>query len=245
MIGVKTVALSVFLLAVASAGGAARTIAVLKTGSFHGGEVSFKARGEWYALVPGKRGASLRRVTASVVPEVDVIVDRGTQRTGKLVRIAPALEPIALVRGVDQLRAGAVATAVMQTPMEPGKTVEARLGERKYTFGLTCRRVERPAGASKEEFHWPGSCAVTLRSDGTRTTLFTYSAYEDDRGAGLVSDKVPEIIWAGDLDRDGRLDVLLETSDHYNESEISLYLSSSAAKGALVRRVASFNHVGC
>ena len=51
-----------------------------------------------------------------------------------------------------------------------------------------------------------------------------------DSGAGLL--------WAGDLDRDGRLDLLLDLSEHYNMSLPTLFLSSAAADSDLVAPVA-------
>jgi hypothetical protein len=36
---------------------------------------------------------------------------------------------------------------------------------------------------------------------------------------------VPSILFAGDLDRDGKLDFLVSTATHYNVSETTLFLS--------------------
>ena len=53
------------------------------------------------------------------------------------------------------------------------------------------------------------------------------------------------ILWAGDIDRDGRLDLLIDMSNHYNVSAPTLFLSSHAGKGQLVARVASLGLSGC
>ncbi|HEX8617156.1 MAG TPA: hypothetical protein VF911_06200, partial [Thermoanaerobaculia bacterium] len=133
----------VLLLVGANARGGAGSVALMETGSFHGNEVSFEARGEWFALVLEERGASLRRVTASIVSEVDPLSDGPGESTGKLVRIVPAVEAVALIRGIDELRAGPVATAVMLKLMEPANVgttrlgadvVPARLGAHEYRF---------------------------------------------------------------------------------------------------------------
>jgi hypothetical protein len=52
-------------------------------------------------------------------------------------------------------------------------------------------------------------------------------------------------LWAGDLDLDGSLDLLLDTSDHENVTEMRLFLSSAAKHGQLVSEVAKFTRVGC
>lgn len=51
--------------------------------------------------------------------------------------------------------------------------------------------------------------------------------------------------WAGDLDGDGQLDLLLTADHHYNLSTLRLFLSSQATKGRLVREVATFAISGC
>jgi hypothetical protein len=53
------------------------------------------------------------------------------------------------------------------------------------------------------------------------------------------------VIWAGDIDGDDRLDVLLDTSNHSNGEDTTLYLSSLAAPGQVVKSVASFASFGC
>lgn len=53
------------------------------------------------------------------------------------------------------------------------------------------------------------------------------------------------LIWAGDLDQDGKLDLLLDLTQHYNVEDIVLFLSSKAEKGNLVKFVADFYNVGC
>ncbi len=53
-----------------------------------------------------------------------------------------------------------------------------------------------------------------------------------------------ELIWAGDLDRDGRMDLLLnDVKNSYLIYNWVLYLSSEASRGQLVGRVASFYDV--
>lgn len=50
-----------------------------------------------------------------------------------------------------------------------------------------------------------------------------------------------DVLWAGDLDGDGGLDLLTELSSKYSHHPRQLYLSSQAADGDLVARVAVFD----
>ena len=55
----------------------------------------------------------------------------------------------------------------------------------------------------------------------------------------------PTAIWAGDLDRDGELDLLVDATFHYNVSNWTLWLSSGADSGELVGEVATLTTTGC
>ncbi len=58
-------------------------------------------------------------------------------------------------------------------------------------------------------------------------------------------DSIYVLLWAGDIDRDGIPDLLIDTSNHYNISTIALFLSSKADKGKLYKKVAIFETIGC
>ena len=78
---------------------------------------------------------------------------------------------------------------------------------------------------------------MVLESDGISQTL-----YEWPHG---FSDQHCELIWAGDLDGDGKLDLYIDLSDHYNVMGKTLFLSSKRQPGKLVERIAQFLTVGC
>lgn len=54
-----------------------------------------------------------------------------------------------------------------------------------------------------------------------------------------------QLLWAGDLDGDRRLDLLIDLTWHYNLSQRMLFLSSVAAPGRLLRKVGLFETIGC
>lgn len=62
---------------------------------------------------------------------------------------------------------------------------------------------------------------------------------------GWATDAIPKLMWAGDLDRDGKPDLLIDLAGHYNVSEPTLFLSSRVEKGKLLKKVASCRGVGC
>jgi len=56
---------------------------------------------------------------------------------------------------------------------------------------------------------------------------------------------VPRVEWVGDLDRDGRPDILIDDNMGELGGHWVLYLSSSARQGELVHAVASFSGGHC
>ncbi|MCO4774079.1 MAG: hypothetical protein KDA24_28875 [Deltaproteobacteria bacterium] len=56
---------------------------------------------------------------------------------------------------------------------------------------------------------------------------------------------MPSAMWAGDLDLDGLLDLIIEESWHYNLSQPALWLSPAAEEGQALGRVTGLASVGC
>jgi hypothetical protein len=54
-----------------------------------------------------------------------------------------------------------------------------------------------------------------------------------------------QLLWAGDLDGDGKLDLLFDLSTHSGAGARRLFLSSAARKGEAVREVAVLETTGC
>jgi len=53
------------------------------------------------------------------------------------------------------------------------------------------------------------------------------------------------LFWVGDLDEDGKMDLLLNMSRHYNVSNLTLFLSSMAKDGELLHMATQLNSTGC
>ena len=80
---------------------------------------------------------------------------------------------------------------------------------------------------------------LVLEGNGTMQ-LIARNLYQPDFG-----EIIGNLLWAGDLDGDGKLDLYF---DHYNEKGslgTGLYLSSHADEGKLVKLVATFSTLGC
>jgi hypothetical protein len=61
----------------------------------------------------------------------------------------------------------------------------------------------------------------------------------------LALENTPNLEWAGDLDRDGRLDLLFRVPIGGYSKRYVLFLSSAASRPDLVKAVASFDVLDC
>ncbi len=191
---------------------------LLLTGDYSEKEVSPKAAGVWWALCPGQDRWARAEVRISRIK--NGMVDTGEAMTGRRVETSVCANPVLLARG---LQPGS-------TPVVPAATWS--LEADKEAFSGTWK--DQPFRIGSE--HLPkGGLRLTLQSGDQRQVLFE-SEWVDDASWSLN--------WAGDLDGDGRLDLVLQASPKYSIQIHRLFLSTQAGPGKLVREVASFRYTG-
>lgn len=214
----------------------AAAFALLTAGIHHGDEVSSSAPGEWMALIQRAEGWRLEAATVRTERVPDPVLDvPGGPSTGKAV-LVPDLggEPLVLIRGPG-LRAGPVVTsAEPPRPLFPGDQQQLSLpgGESITIQSYGEAKQAAHGGLVLGNYH-----LLASRPPTPPTELFPKGSLDKEG-------QVPRVVFAADLDRDGKLDLLVDTSDHYNVSQLTLFLSSRAKGGALVAPVAQFRTLG-
>lgn len=205
---------------------------LIEVGQFHGDEINAKTGEEWLGLYVGEGQSELRLTTVTVNTVNDPIVDRDNEQTGKEVAVNQSETPIFLVKGLSDLKSGFVTSSFTgsQNLLDQMST-ELKLGDRSYRLVVETQNLKN--GMLTE------NAQVVLICEEKRQVLRTIKVSNGPIEVGWY------LNWAGDLDGDGRLDLYMQLSNHYNVSEKRLYLSSRAGKGRLVRMVASFTTVGC
>jgi len=206
---------------------------LLEPSVYHAEEVSAKVgKGQpWLGLFQTKAGKYELKQTKLVVTLVNdpIVDDKPEQKTGKKISIVGMGEPIVLVRGISGLKAGRVTgNDLKKEHMPAGQTHELRLGAKVANLIVTGKKKDEDITRDYK---------VVLESGGVKQELY--------KRAELGSDGCPSLLWSGDLDGDGKIDLIMDMTDHYNVPKVTLLLSGKAKSGKLVEQVAFIEATGC
>lgn len=222
---------------------AEEAVQILKTGLWHGDDVTVEAGPDWWGIFPEGDGFTLQSAPVTITREFDVVVDEEGQSTGKLVKVPQEAEPVLLVRGIRGLKDGRLSTTKTKPPesfVEPGQNIDLQLiGEESHTSTRleVAGRMITPTGQFDrlpEDFEF-----TLVQTSGANLVKQSLAKFPS------IIDGNPRLVWAGDIDRDGKVDVLLDIQDKYFVSHLALYLSSAAKEGELVGKVAEWKTTGC
>jgi len=180
---------------------------------------TFPARANWIGLFCAHDGCALRK-------------------TGVTIDASSALNILDEEEATEQLRFDGEPLALFaDSPLPPGAVETVyRYDDANVTGPLkSTGRWQIPWSHGALTMTWTASSdgsEYTHRvSDGTRSQLLFTLPSEGHYGSDT---SIPSVIWAGDLDRDGRTDLLLSLPDDNCGYDQRLYLSSRAAGDELV-----------
>ena len=209
-------------------------IQLLQVGVFHGDEVSAKSGEIWLGLYSTPDGYALIPSRITVETVYDPIVDNAGEQTGKVVSVKGQTPPLFLIKGLHTLKEEFIRTlSAEQTILSPGKSLDLGL-DSKNEYYLTAYG-EGEIGANG--FTSLENYSLELSKGRFSQELLTYSS---------TNGAIPTLLWAGDLDGDSQLDLVINATPHYTVySAPMLFLSSMAKDGNLVQKVAIFIATGC
>jgi hypothetical protein len=191
-----------------------------------------RARPTWLGLFITDTGAD-EKGRASRLEATQVGYVPRTTSSGIVYRIVTTPPGAALlISGVPSVSAGPAVTL--------GRSIDLSADTRETEFSLG-NRVYR----IRLEFKEPHYCdaVITFTSGGRTQKLFDATEPGATRDPALVvacDEPHFKIHWAGDLDRDGRVDMLVTFSHKYSYFPRQLLLSSAAGSGDLVAEVGRY-----
>jgi len=214
----------------------ATPLKLLLEGSYHKSEVWRGAEKQaWLGLYHEKGTYILRPTSLQVHTVEDPIADNEGIISGRAVTAADS-NGLFYITGLPASKAGSVDTAVFsQTTLAANKVLAYSYKGKEYYIKAYGDSVQTATGQYRYTLYgW--KVAGTKNGRNVEQTLAEDEAFDDS---------IYVLLWAGDLDRDGVPDLLLDLSNHYNLSRYVLYLSSMAERGKLYKKAAVFEVVGC
>lgn len=239
-----------------------RRVVLGMPGTYHGNEIGFSDKQRVYGFYREGERYVLKRQQVSITLVEDPIVDLEGEKSGKEVALMPAMPeehaPLLLISAPfmenkieekiivptasyapDQCLQRSPDTYTPQT-LDSMKRQDVAL-HKECTLALGNDRSGslRSYRLNAEKIRsWPMEAELKYKH--------TLRLSEEGLPHIQVLNNVMDILWAGDLDGDGKLDLLIDGADHYNVgARMRLYLSSYAPGGRLVGLAAVFESVGC
>jgi len=205
---------------------------ILELYDYHGDEVTAKANQNWLGLYAKDGKCELRPTKVSIKMVHDEIIDEDDlkAKSGKRVSVPGKEKPIFVFAGIRGLKAGPVVSSPIKNKdhLALNEKIKISLSKREATLTVTGKR---------KDAEYLTGFVVTLESGGVKQQIV--------QAKQVSAESTPKLMWCGDLDGDGKLDFVMDTSTHYNASNVTLFLSSQAKPGKLVKEVASQYATGC
>lgn len=208
---------------------------LLEVGEFHGEEVQAQTGEKWVGLYISGDKSMLLNYQLTIEAVNDLVVDEPDQKTGKKVSVDLPLQPIFLV-DAEWLAAGPVRTVFTgnyEKSLHQMSPLTLKLDRASYELKV----LSSENGEKCSDVAMPKNAKLVLTSEDSTQVLYSLEECGNDPAWFLL--------WAGDLDGDGKLDLYVSVNQHYNVSEKKLFLSSEVEEGRLVEEVAEFVTSGC
>jgi len=216
----------------------------LALSGLHNAADPVRGGGDWWGIFPEGEGYTFQPVRVRVKAVVDPLADGDTRKTATQITVPGKTEDIPLIRGLMSSVAGPLKSLKPEKNwgyIAPGNSITLPwVGAPKEILSIS-------AEGREERKNHPRFGSI----DGVDYKLRLNRRVEKETTTQIIASlpvlralEGPELVWAGDLDRDGKLDLLYNLSSFYIDTELALFLSSAAKEGELVGLVARWNAVG-
>lgn len=212
---------------------------VLRATTYHEEELTKEElAGNWFGIYETNENYSLRQVQLSVSRAHDEIKgETGSTKTAWNVATADKSEPLYLLKGNEFENAEVPCAGIFNQSVFPGDTVQLNFLNQDYTLFATGSLITYDDGINLSRVENYKLFMETDFNAQKQVQLLVSFAYFDE---AMVS-----ILFAGDLNKDGYLDLILDNTDHYNVFNPTLYLSNGAEKKGTLEIAGWHLSVGC
>ena len=214
-----------------------RTAELLFVGDYYPGEVRVVTGDTLLGLFRSSGSWELAPTRLVVEPIHNACTDKPGENNGRRVHIDHTEAPLFLVRGVPRLQPGRVRTLFSgRDQVFPGQSREFEFKSRVdyWMFSAFGTVPYTQPGRAVEGGIRDYILAVSRSPWDRAQTIFEFHA---SPGAGGLYNP-PTLVWVGDMDGDGQMDLFLDTKTGELGDSWVLYLSSLATGQELVHKVA-------
>ena len=205
---------------------AAQTNAILRPGLTLGERPQDIASGTWLGLVKSVGTYSLQPVQVATLDTTDACA-------GNAILITSTPHAAEFLLRIPSLKPGAVRTATTTpTFIYPGQNTSWQVAPDQW-FGVFAYGKAEPIQGN------------TLFSDYLLTIGHGRDLDTLSFPTRFPADGLPTILWAGDLDRDGRPDLIADLTTHYEGHRWALFLSRGRRTPTRIEPVAERVEPGC
>jgi hypothetical protein len=219
-------------------------ISLIEAGDIYDEGVSVKNGERWLGLYVTEGGSSLAESMVTVKPLLDP--EDKTQVIGKIVGVDNPVKPVFLVKGAATLGPGPASTIyrggeeaehelVNTENLASRKPRQLKLGDQQYQLKVLTPKA-RPGETS-----CPECVDLKLALVFGEQTQTLYSMEDLPSMESLEMEIRWYLLWAGDADGDGKVDLYVSFSYEGGPTHTELFLSAQAEPGQLVKGVATFN----
>ena len=213
---------------------------ILTTGIFHEDEVWTGAdQLKWFGLFYNRSNVYLAetKITASRVHD-EISDDSEDDKTGWEIKAMNQDTAYMLIAGLDFLKNRKIEPLYLpKRQLIPGDSLKFNhLGVEYCLYATGNKRKHDEDGVWYEIWNYRLYLAAKINNQWKKDLLVACPSFDD---------AMIDLIFAGDIDGDGFLDLIIDTSNHYNGMNPTLFLSKPAEKGHLIKVVGEHGSVGC
>lgn len=216
------------------------TTKVLRIGTFHGDEVGENTdRLTWFGLFKNKNGYFLKRTKIKVLEVYDPIVDENeNEKTGREVQTNNNDTCLILIEPLPYLTERTIQSLKLpKDNIYPNDTVLFKYSGIEYKiFATGGKKKVQETPEWFDVWNYKLYVTATIKGKVHKSLLVAQPKFDD---------QMINVIFAGDIDGDGILDLIIDVSGHYNSSSPTIYLSRPAKQGEVVKPIGGHTSVGC
>lgn len=214
-------------------------VKIIQLETFHSDEIQENYNKKvWFGLFKNNNDYKLSETKVSFKRVNDPIIDEtDEEKTGWEVSAQVKDTCVILIEKLPYFSDGNISSVKVPENIYPEESFKFSYKDVEYTLFATGKKKKE-----QQDSDWivVSNYKLYLKTvvDGKEKTELLVAKKNFD-------DQMIRIIFAGDLDDDNKLDLIIDTASHYNVSSPTLYLSKPAEKGKAIKPVGVFVTVGC